>query len=50
LSARVCAPIASATTVAQLEDLIAGAHLVLDAQSIARLDEASRPPQDMKAA
>ncbi|WP_407529492.1 aldo/keto reductase [Methylobacterium oryzisoli] len=36
------APIASATTVAQLDDLIAGVRLALDPQALARLDEASR--------
>ncbi|MBY0298617.1 MAG: aldo/keto reductase [Methylobacterium sp.] len=36
------APIASATTTAQLDDLIAGVRLTLDPQAIARLDQASR--------
>ncbi len=38
----ITAPIASATSLAQLEDLIAAARLQLDAPAIARLDEASR--------
>ncbi len=37
----VTAPIASATRVDQLNDLIEGARLELDATSIKRLDEAS---------
>lgn len=37
----ITAPIASATKLEQLEDLIAAARLRLDAQAIARLDEAS---------
>jgi aryl-alcohol dehydrogenase-like predicted oxidoreductase len=38
----VTAPIASATSLAQLTDLIAGARLTLDRDAIARLDSASR--------
>jgi aryl-alcohol dehydrogenase-like predicted oxidoreductase len=41
LMARVTAPIASATSVAQLEELLAAAELHLSAESIARLDAAS---------
>ncbi len=36
------APIASATSVAQLDELLAGVRLALDPAAIARLDEASR--------
>jgi aryl-alcohol dehydrogenase-like predicted oxidoreductase len=39
----VAAPIASATSLEQLEDLLAGLHLSLDAQSVAELDAASTP-------
>lgn len=38
----ITAPIASATSLAQLEDLIAAVRLQLDAPAIARVDEASR--------
>jgi aryl-alcohol dehydrogenase-like predicted oxidoreductase len=37
----VTAPIASATSMAQLEDLIAGTRLKLDRDAIKQLDEAS---------
>jgi aryl-alcohol dehydrogenase-like predicted oxidoreductase len=37
----MAAPIASATTVEQLKDLLAGMHLVLDAATVAELDAAS---------
>jgi aryl-alcohol dehydrogenase-like predicted oxidoreductase len=40
----VTAPIASATSIAQLEDLIAGTRLELDRDAIKQLDEASGPP------
>jgi aryl-alcohol dehydrogenase-like predicted oxidoreductase len=40
----VTAPIASATSMAQLEDLIAGTRLELDRDAIKQLDEASGPP------
>jgi aryl-alcohol dehydrogenase-like predicted oxidoreductase len=40
----VTAPIASATSMAQLEDLIAGTRLELDRGAIAQLDAASGPP------
>src|SRR4051795_12988423 len=39
----VTAPIASATSVAQLQDLIAATHLRLDGDAIERLDQASVP-------
>lgn len=39
--APITAPIASATSLAQVEDLIAAASLVLDANALAELDEAS---------
>ena len=39
----VTAPIASATSVAQLQDLIAATHLRLDGDAIERLDQASAP-------
>ena len=37
----VTAPIASATTLEQLQELIAGAHLVLDADAVRALNAAS---------
>ncbi|MDO1955198.1 aldo/keto reductase, partial [Escherichia coli] len=37
----VTAPIASATSLGQLDDLIAATHLKLDEQTIHRLDSAS---------
>jgi aryl-alcohol dehydrogenase-like predicted oxidoreductase len=40
----VTAPIASATSMAQLDDLIAGTRLELDRDAIKQLDEASGPP------
>jgi len=39
----ITAPIASATTVAQVDDLVAGARLTLDAAAIKDLDTASAP-------
>ena len=39
----ITAPIASATSVAQLKELLAAATLTLDAESIAALDAASAP-------
>jgi aryl-alcohol dehydrogenase-like predicted oxidoreductase len=39
----ITAPIASATSVAQLEDLVAGARLTLPAETVAALDRASAP-------
>jgi aryl-alcohol dehydrogenase-like predicted oxidoreductase len=39
----ITAPIASATTVAQVDDLVAGARLALDAAAIKDLDTASAP-------
>jgi aryl-alcohol dehydrogenase-like predicted oxidoreductase len=41
LMQRVCAPIASATSVSQLEELLGALSLTLDAPSMRRLDEAS---------
>jgi aryl-alcohol dehydrogenase-like predicted oxidoreductase len=41
LMARITAPIASATTIAQLRELMAAAELHLDAEAMARLDIAS---------
>ena len=38
----VTAPIASATSVAQLDELLGGVRLALDPAAVARLDEASR--------
>ena len=38
----IAAPLASATSVEQLEDIIAGARLVLDAESLAQLERASK--------
>jgi aryl-alcohol dehydrogenase-like predicted oxidoreductase len=43
LMEKVAAPIASATSVAQLQDLMGAAHLRLDAEAMATLDEASAP-------
>jgi aryl-alcohol dehydrogenase-like predicted oxidoreductase len=40
----VTAPIASATSMAQLEDLIAGTRLELDRDAVRQLDAASGPP------
>ena len=40
----VVAPIASATSLAQLQDLVAAANLRLDAQALARLNQASAEP------
>jgi aryl-alcohol dehydrogenase-like predicted oxidoreductase len=40
----VVAPIASATSLAQLHDLVAASRLRLDAQALARLDQASAEP------
>jgi aryl-alcohol dehydrogenase-like predicted oxidoreductase len=37
----VVAPIASATSVAQLEDILASTRLTLDAEALAELDKAS---------
>jgi aryl-alcohol dehydrogenase-like predicted oxidoreductase len=39
----LASPIASATSLAQLDDLARAARLTLDAQVLALLDEASRP-------
>ncbi|MBN8929549.1 MAG: alcohol dehydrogenase [Rhodospirillales bacterium 69-11] len=39
----VTAPIVSATTLAQLEDLVKAAHLQLDAAAIEQIDQASKP-------
>ncbi|HEV2365879.1 MAG TPA: aldo/keto reductase [Caulobacteraceae bacterium] len=43
LMARVTAPIASATSVAQLQELLKAADLKLDGEAMAALDEASAP-------
>jgi aryl-alcohol dehydrogenase-like predicted oxidoreductase len=43
LMEKVAAPIASATSVAQLQDLMGAAHLRLDAEAMAALDEVSAP-------
>jgi aryl-alcohol dehydrogenase-like predicted oxidoreductase len=37
----ITAPIASATSVAQLEELIAATRLTLDAEAVKQLDQAS---------
>lgn len=47
LMARITAPIASATSIAQLDDLLGAARLRLDAEQIRRLDEASDPKGEM---
>ena len=39
----ITAPIVSATSLAQLHDLVAGARLKLDAASVAAIDKASAP-------
>ena len=43
LMATIAAPIASATSVAQLDELMAAANLRLDAETLTALDEASTP-------
>ena len=51
LMAKVTAPIASATSVAQLKELLAAARLRLDEQALASLDAASAPePAEMATA
>jgi aryl-alcohol dehydrogenase-like predicted oxidoreductase len=49
LMTRIAAPIASATSVAQLQELMAAAHLTLDDAAIAALDAASAPAPAMAA-
>ena len=39
----ITAPLASATTVAQLSELLAAPELLLNPEEVAALDEASRP-------
>ena len=46
LRAKGCIPIASATSLAQLEDLAGSVEITLDAESVATLDDASRMDPD----